>query len=88
MKTLITLMLLVLGTMTLHAQTGIDKDGNFYQTSKSKTPPKSTNKTYTNSKGDKYPVFETATGKMFINMKSKKSGKEYRKYLEFDKPKN
>lgn len=32
-------------------------------------------------KGQTYPVYESAKGKLFIYMKSKKTGKEYKKYL-------
>lgn len=33
-------------------------------------------------KGVNYPVYMTKTGKLFIVVVSKKSGKEYRKYLK------
>ena len=37
--------------------------------------------TYTDSKGNKYPVYLSASGKAFIKKVSKKTGKEYRQYL-------
>ena len=44
--------------------------------------------TYTNSgytatfKGNSYPVYTSSKGKRFIFMVSKKSGKQYRKYID------
>ena len=37
--------------------------------------------TYTDSKGNVYPVYLSSTGKAFIKKVSKKTGKEYRQYI-------
>ena len=43
--------------------------------------PKKTEYTYTDKKGNVYPIFLSSTGKAFIIRTSKKTGKEYRQYL-------
>ena len=37
--------------------------------------------TYTDSKGNVYPVYLSSTGKAFIKRVSKKTGKEYKQYM-------
>ena len=37
--------------------------------------------TYTDAKGQSYPIYLSASGKAFIKRISKKSGNEYRQYL-------
>lgn len=37
--------------------------------------------TYTDSKGNVYPIYLSSTGKAFIKRVSKKTGKEYKQYL-------
>ena len=37
--------------------------------------------TYSDSKGNTYPVYLSGTGKAFIKKVSKKTGKEYKQYL-------
>jgi hypothetical protein len=36
---------------------------------------------YTDSKGNTYPVYLSASGKAFIKKTSKKTGKEYKQYV-------
>lgn len=49
---------------------------------KEKSEPIKTKYFYTDSHGDKYPIFMSAsTGSCFINKVSSKTGKEYRMYL-------
>lgn len=43
--------------------------------------PKKTEYTYTDKKGNVYPIYLSSTGKAFIVKTSKKTGKEYRQYL-------
>lgn len=43
--------------------------------------PKKTEYTYTDKKGNVYPIYLSSTGKAFIKRISKKTGKEYREYL-------
>ena len=76
-------------TISLSAQTKVkqDSDGNYVpvKTEKSVIKAKSietkTGKTYTDSKGNKYPVYLTSTGREVILRTSAKTGKEYKQYL-------
>ena len=65
------------------AQTKVTRDqqGNYVSTTTTKVEPKNTGKTYTDSKGVKYPVYESANGKLYIIRTSKKSGNQYKQYL-------
>ena len=58
----------------------VQSDGNFIAVTKKKEPTK-TNKTYTDSKGVIYPVWESVNGKLFIK-KVSKNGNEYNYYLK------
>jgi len=46
-----------------------------------KSEAKKTDMIYIDSKGISYPIYLSSTGKAFIKKKSKRTGKEYRKYL-------
>lgn len=48
---------------------------------KSKGEAKKTRFTWKESDGTEYPIYRGASGSCFINKVSKKTGKEYRKYL-------
>ena len=60
-----------------------DANGNYsaIKTAKTKEPGKATGKTFTDSKGKIYPVFESAKGKIYY-IKTSKSGNEYKVYLK------
>ena len=61
----------------------IDKDGNYIATSKSKQEKgkdAETGKTFTDSKGNVYPILESVNGKLYY-MKTAKSGNIYRCYI-------
>ena len=59
------------------------KDGNYIAVvaSKMAEKPKDTGKTYTDSKGNIYPVFISKGGKLFV-IRISKAGKEYKQYLK------
>lgn len=62
------------------------REGNTYISTKttsrgSKTPPAKTKFTWREPDGNEYPVYISASGSCFIIRTSKKTGKEYRKYL-------
>lgn len=59
-------------------------DGNYVAvtTEKSREPGKLTGKTYTDSKWNKFPVYVSGTGKLYVIRKSGKTGKEYKQYLK------
>lgn len=65
------------------AQTKIkmDKDGNYIAF---KPSGKATGKTYTDLKGNVYPILITDKGKLYIEAISSKTGKTYRKYLKIE----
>lgn len=70
--------------MGIQAQSVERKGNNFTQVSnKKETSGKEvkTKYTYTDSKGNVYPIYLSASGKVFIKKVSKKTGKEYRQYL-------
>ena len=73
---------------TAHGQT-IHKDssGNFIETYNPMSYSRPTGHTFTDSKGQIYPVLVSKNGKLFVIRKSKKTGKEYREYLKIDSTK-
>lgn len=60
-----------------------DKNGNFVQVSGSSAcvPATDTGKTFTTSKGEVFKVWKSSKGRFFVLRTSKKSGKEYKQYL-------
>lgn len=88
MKQLLVL-LAVIFSMNVHAQSRIkvDSSGNFYQLKAEVVYDSSsanTGKTYTDSKGIKYPVYMSRTGKYYILRTSKNTGNQYKQYLKID----
>lgn len=82
MKTLTTIIFLLFATCAFsQVKTKQDANGNFIQVSASKDPAKSTGKTFTDSRGVKYDVMQSAKGRLFVVRTSKKSGKQYKTYL-------
>lgn len=73
---------LILSTAGFSQTIERDDQGNFFSISKSRTPPKETTYTFTDSKGRKYPVLMTEAGRFFVIKTSAKTGKEYRYYLD------
>ncbi len=62
----------------------VERKGNtFTQVTNKKSSGKEvkTQYTYTDSKGNIYPIYLSSTGKAFILKVSKKSGKEYKQYM-------
>ena len=59
------------------------KDGNYIAVvaSKMAEKPKDTGKTFTDAKGNVYPVFISKGGKLFV-VRISKNGKEYKQYLK------
>ena len=86
MKTIITsIFLLFCIFTTVNAQNYTQKNKTFIQI-KSKKKKKSsaieTKYTWQDSKGNTYPIYLSKNGKAFVKMISKKTGKEYHKYLD------
>ena len=70
----------------VQAQSVVKSGNNFTQVSNNKGGKFSgketkTKYTYTDSKGNVYPIYLSSTGKAFIKKVSKKTGKEYHQYL-------
>lgn len=71
----------------LFAQTPVKRDstGNYSSltiASIKGSSEKDTGKTFTDSKGVKYPVFESTNGKLFYYKTAKSSGNVYKVYLK------
>lgn len=82
------LLVLVLGiVITGHTQT-VTKDsmGNYHPTKVARkildtVHYKTTGKSFITNKGDKYPVYESPTGSIYI-VRTSKNGNQYRQYLK------
>lgn len=76
------LLALWLGASPVYAQQVQQQGKNFIEvTTSKKSKETKTEYLYTNSKGKVYPIYLSSTGKAFIKRVSKKSGKEYKRYL-------
>jgi len=86
MKKIITALLLLCLTTGIKAQNATrTKEGNFIAittTPKAKDAGKNTGKTFTDNTGKKYPVFESAKGKLYYIRTSKTTATEYKVYLK------
>lgn len=65
MKKLIIFILILTSFLSLSAQTKIDSNGNYYEAKKKDTVI-NTGKTYTDTKGNVYPVYITSNNKLLI----------------------
>ena len=84
MKQLLFSIVLLLVYITGSAQTNVKQDatGNYIAVQARDTvTAKPTGKTYTDSKGNTYPVYVSKNGKLFVNRISK-TGNPYRQYLK------
>lgn len=91
MKKLVLFLALIAASFAAHGQTIAtkDKDGNFVQVA---AKPKTTDELtegcqksaamFTDKDGNKYPVYLSKNGKMFIVATSKTSGRPYRRYFK------
>lgn len=82
-KTLVILSILLMGGISSHAQMKVKKDdkGNFVSIKKEVTEGKKTGQTFTNNKGEAFPVYESEKGKLYIIRISQK-GNSYKQYLK------
>lgn len=81
------LCLFIMGYVTAVNAQSIKQDarGNYYAVSAAKdtaTTYKATGKTFTTSKGETFPVYESKNGKLFVIRTSKETGKQYKQYLK------
>lgn len=86
MKKLFFLSVISLLSIGAYSQTVVttNAQGNYVavSTPKVKVEDKDTGKTFTDSKGVVYKVYQTSTGRLYILRKSKRTGKEYKQYLD------
>jgi hypothetical protein len=63
-----------------------DANGNFVTktTPKKASEDKPTGKTFTNAKGEEFPVYESVNGKLYILRTSKETGNIYKQYLKIE----
>lgn len=86
MKRLLLLLSIVIASFTATAQNAkVDAHGNYVAVKNAtvKNTGKNTGKTFTDTKGIVYPVYESAKGKLYYIRKSK-AGNEYKVYLKVD----
>lgn len=60
-----------------------DSNGNYYQVKDSVNTGKETGKTFTDTKGQKYNIYESKNGKLYI-IRTSKSGNVYKSYLKLE----
>jgi hypothetical protein len=70
------------GLFSVAQKVTIDKNGNYIAVKDSAAPDTKTGKTYTDTKGIKYPVYATKAGKLYVIKTSAKTGKSYKMYLK------
>ena len=84
MKKLIFATLFVATTLTAGAQVRRDANGNYYTSVRVKSDTVNTGHTYTDSKGNNYPVFRSARSGRLVVPRFSQTGNYYRQYLKLD----
>ena len=82
MKKLIFCLFMTLLSYTSYAQ--VAREGNTFKsitTQTTKSEGQQTKYTWEDKKGNKYPIYITKNGAVYINRKSAKTGKNYKQYL-------
>ena len=82
MKKLILCLFMALLNCTSYAQ--VAREGNTFKsitTQTTKSEGQQTKYTWEDKKGNKYPIYITKSGAVYINRKSAKTGKDYKQYL-------
>lgn len=86
MKKVILTIAIALSTLITVAQPKVTKDaqGNYVQVKahRDSVPAVNTGKTFTDLKGNVYPVMQSSKGKLFIVRVSKTTNKSYNQYLK------
>lgn len=86
---IIIIFIITIFTMNINAQNVITYkvNGNSYtaiSNRSNKSEPEKTDYTWTDTKGNTYPIYISSTGSCFVIKISSKTGKEYRNYLKPD----
>lgn len=82
MKKLIFCLFIALLSYTSYAQ--VAREGNTFKsitTQTTKSEGQQTKYTWEDKKGNKYPIYITKSGAVYINRKFAKTGKDYKQYL-------
>ena len=82
MKKFIFCLFMALLSYTSYAQ--VAREGNTFKsitTQTTKSEGQQTKYTWEDKKGNKYPIYITKNGAVYINRKSAKTGKNYKQYL-------
>ena len=82
MKKLIFCLFIALLSCTSYAQ--VARESNTFKSTTTKTTKsegQKTKYTWEDKKGNKYPIYITKNGAVYINRKSAKTGKDYKQYL-------
>lgn len=82
MKKLIFCLFMALLSCTSYAQ--VAREGNTFKSTTTQTiksEGQQTKYTWEDKKGNKYPIYITKNGAVYINRKSAKTGKNYKQYL-------
>lgn len=84
-KALLVAVFLLVGLFSMptmcNAQSFVKKGNNFENVASTATKTKFT---WTDTKGNTYPIYVTKTGRCFVNKISSKTNKEYKYYLKED----
>lgn len=85
-RIVITVILALVCSMITNAQ-NIVRKGNMFieQPREATTQARKTDSVYIDKDGNKFPIYKSAKGKLYVIKVSKKSGKEYRKYITTEK---
>lgn len=84
MKTLKIATFIIISFLSVKAQNlATDSLGNFYAITRTIAHDSTTGKTYTNSKGVVYQVYQGTRGGLYYGVTSR-TGKYYRRYLKID----
>ena len=78
-------MVIMMMTLSLGANAQVTRNGNVFTSAKASSKSETAEKTqffWADSKGEKYPIYISKSGSCFVIRVSKKSGKEYKSYLD------
>lgn len=87
MKKIFIIFSICAASLSAHSQNArIDASGNYVAVHKQDTTGTGTptHKTFTDTKGNTFPVFVTKNGKLYYMRVSSKTGKQYKQYLKLE----
>jgi hypothetical protein len=78
-KIIFSLVLMLLGVCNINAE--VVRTGNTFTTTQTTTADTKTAYFWQDKEGNKYPIYKSKTGSLYVKRISKKTGKEYKYYL-------